>query len=164
MRIAGGGDVLGLYAGLTGKPFEATAEMLEGGRVDFISRQDLLNLIGRQSAPGFDLVEMFSRQFSELVDHTRMLLLSESALEKLARLIMRWGRDFGEPTQDGIRVRILLTQEEIAQIIGASRETVTRLFSTLKRDQIIRVKRDSLWIRDSEALASLAQLSPEMCG
>src|SRR5690349_14700648 len=83
MRIAGGGDVLGLYAGLTGKPFEATAEMLEGGRVDFISRQDLLNLIGRQSTPGFDLVEMFSRQFSELVDHTRMLLLSESALEKL---------------------------------------------------------------------------------
>jgi CRP/FNR family transcriptional regulator len=107
---------------------------------------------------------MFSRQFSELVDHTRMLLLSESALEKLARLIMRWGRDFGEPSQDGIRVRILLTQEEIAQIIGASRETVTRLFSTLKRDQIIRVKRDSLWIRDSDALASLAQLSPEMCG
>jgi CRP/FNR family transcriptional regulator, cyclic AMP receptor protein len=164
MRIAVGGDVLGLYAGLTGKPFEATAEMLEGGRVDFISRQDLLNLIDRQSTPGFDLVEMFSRQFSELVDHTRMLLLSESALEKLARLIVRWGRDFGERTQDGIRVRILLTQEEIAQIIGASRETVTRLFSTLKRDQIIRVKRDSIWIRDSDALASLAQLSPEMCG
>jgi CRP/FNR family transcriptional regulator len=152
-----------LYAGLTGKPFEATAEMLEGGRVDFISRQDLLNLIGRQSTAGFDLLEMFSRQFSELVDHTRMLLLSESALEKLARLIMRWGRDFGERTQDGTRVRILLTQEEIAQVIGASRETVTRLFSTLKRDQIIRVKRDSLWIRDSDALASLAQLSPE-CG
>src|ERR1043165_9206688 len=159
MRIAGGGDVLGLYAGLTGKPFEATAEMLEGGRVDFISRQDLLNLIGRQSTPGFDLLEMFSRQFSELVDHTRMLLLSESALEKLARLIMRWGRDFGERTAEGIRVRILLTQEEMAQIIGASRETVTRLFSTLKRDQIIRVKRDAMWIRDTEALAPLAQVN-----
>jgi CRP-like cAMP-binding protein len=36
---------------------------------------------------------------------------------------------------------VALTQEEIAQIIGASRETVTRLFSVLKRDQIIRVKR-----------------------
>ena len=78
-------------------------------------------------------------------------------------LILRWGRDFGERTNEGIRVQILLTQEEIAQIIGASRETVTRLFSTLKRDQIIRVKRDSMWIRDSDALASLAQMSPEMC-
>lgn len=163
IRIAGGGDVLGLYAGLTGRPFEATAEMLEGGRIDFISRQDLLNLIGRQQAPGFDLLEVFCRQFSDFVDHTRMVLLSESALEKLARLIMRWSRDFGESTADGIRVQVLLTQEEIAQIIGASRETVTRLFSALKRDQIIRVKRDSLWIRDSATLASLAQLSPEMC-
>ena len=163
IRIAGPGDVLGLYAGLTGRPFEATAEMLEGGRVDFVSRQDLLNLIASQQSPGLDLLEVFSRQFSELVDHTRMLFLSESALEKLARLIMRWGRDFGEHTSDGIRVQILLTQEEIAQLIGASRETVTRLFSTLKRDQIISVKRDSMWIRDGAALASLAQLSPEIC-
>jgi CRP/FNR family transcriptional regulator, cyclic AMP receptor protein len=93
-----------------------------------------------------------------------MLLLSESALQKLARLIARWGRDFGERTSEGVRVRIMLTQEEIAQIIGASRETVTRLFSTLKRDQIIRVKRNSMWIRDSDALASLAHQPPGMCG
>jgi CRP/FNR family cyclic AMP-dependent transcriptional regulator len=159
IRIARGGEVLGLYAGLTGRPFEATAEMVESGRLDFISRQDLLGLLANQQSFGLDLVEMFSRQFSDLVDHTRMLALSESALEKLSRLILRWGRDFGERTSDGIRVHVVLTQEEIAQIIGASRETVTRLFSALKRDHIIRVKRDDLWIRDSEALASLAQAS-----
>ena len=156
IRIANGGEVLGLYAGLTGRPFEATAEMVEGGRVDFICRQDLLNLLSQQRF-GMDLFEMFSRQFSDFVDHTRMLALSESALEKLARLILRWGRDFGERTSEGVRVQIVLTQEEIAQIIGASRETVTRLFSALKRDQIIRVKRDALWIRDGDALASLVQ-------
>jgi CRP/FNR family transcriptional regulator len=158
IRIARAGDVLGLYAGLTGRAFEATAEMVEGGRVDFISRTDLLNLMGQQPLNA-DLVEMFSRQFSDFVDNTRMLLLSESALEKLARLMVRWGRDFGERTSEGICVKLLLTQEEIAQIIGASRETVTRLFSSLKRDQIIRVKRDSMWICDSEALASIAQLA-----
>jgi len=163
IRIARGGDILGLYAGLTGRPFEATAEMLEGGRVDYISRQDLLNLICRQNGYSLELLEVFSRQFSELVDHTRMLALSESALEKLAHLISRWGHDFGERTPEGVRIRIWLTQEEIAQIIGASRETVTRLFSVLKRNQIIRVKRDWLWICDSAALASLAQMSPEMC-
>jgi CRP/FNR family cyclic AMP-dependent transcriptional regulator len=160
IRIARAGDVLGLYAGLTGRPFEATAEMVEDGRVDFISRSDLLSLMWENHGLHDDLVEMFSRQFSEFVDNTRMLQLSESALEKLARLMVRWGRDFGERTSEGIRVKLLLTQEEIAQIIGASRETVTRLFSALKRDQIIRVKRDSMWIRDSEALATIAQLAP----
>lgn len=164
IRIAKGGDILGLYAGLTGRTFEATAEMVEGGRVDFISRQDLLNLIGRQNGSNLDLLEVFSRQFSDLVDHTRMIALSESTLEKLARLIMRWAQDFGERTSEGIRVQIMLTQEEIAQIIGASRETVTRLFSALKRDQVIRMKRDVMWIRDGAALASLAQVSPNICG
>ena len=160
IRIARAGDILGLYAGVTGRPFEATAEMVEDGRVDFIARADLLNLMAQQPTLNADLVETFSRQFSEFVDNTRMLLLSESALEKLARLIVRWGRDFGERTSEGIRVKVLLTQEEIAQIIGASRETVTRLFSALKRDQIIKVKRDLMWIRDSEALAAIAQLAP----
>lgn len=161
LRIASGGDILGLYAGLTGRRFEATAEMVEGGRVDFISRQDLLNLMGQLNGSTLNLLEVFSRQFSELIDHTRIIALSESALEKLARLIMRWSHDFGEHTPDGIRLRILLTQEEIAQIIGASRETVTRLFSALKRDDVIRVKRDVMWIRDSAALASMAQLAPD---
>ena len=157
MRIARPGDVLGLYAGLTGRPFEATAEMLEPGRVSFVSRRDLLTLISKQEAFGLGLVQLFSEQFSEFVDHTRMLLLSESATEKLARLILKWSRDFGELTTGGIRLQILLTQEEIAQIIGASRETVTRLFSALKREQIIGLRGGSMIIRNSAALASLAQ-------
>lgn len=157
LRIAKPGDVLGLYAGLTGRPYEATAELLEPSRVSFVSRQ-----IARKEAVGMGLVQLFSEQFSELVDHTRLLLLSESATEKLARLILKWSRDFGELTAGGIRLQILLTQEEIAQIIGSSRETVTRLFSALKRRQIIRVNGDAMVIRNSAALASLAQMPPRL--
>jgi CRP/FNR family cyclic AMP-dependent transcriptional regulator len=152
LRIAKPGDVLGLYAGLTGRPYEATAELLEPSRVSFVSRQ-----VASQEAVGMALVQIFSEQFSEFVDHARLLLLSESATEKLARLILKWSRDFGELTSEGIRLQILLTQEEIAQIIGSSRETVTRLFSSLKRRQIIGVDGDAMIIRNGVALASLAQ-------
>src|SRR4029450_2232311 len=106
--------------------------LLETGRVIFVPRRVLLELIGRQPWFGRSLVEVFTHHFSELVEHARMTMLSESALERLARLIMKWRSDFGEHTNAGIRLEILLTQEEIAQIIGASRETVTRLFSSLK--------------------------------
>jgi CRP/FNR family cyclic AMP-dependent transcriptional regulator len=159
MRIAKPGDVLGLYAGLTGRPYEATAELLEPSRVSFVSRQSLIEMIAKQEAFGLGLVQVFSEQFSEFVDHARLLQLSESATEKLARLILKWGRDFGELTAGGIRLQILLTQEEIAQIIGSSRETVTRLFSALKRRQIIGVNGGAMVIRNSAALASLAQPS-----
>lgn len=159
MRVAGPQSLLGLYAALTGRPYEATAEMLERGRVSFVPRRDLLELIARQMWFGRSLVDVFSAQFSELVEHARLLMLSESALQKLARLILKWGRDFGELSSEGIRLQVLLTQEEIAQIIGASRETVTRLFSALKRKQIIGVSGNQLTIRNSDALASVAELT-----
>ena len=158
MRIAKPGDVLGLYAGLTGRPYEATAELLEPGRVSFVSRQKLVELIASQKAFGLGLVQLVSEQFSEFVDHARLLLLSASATEKLARLILKWSREFGKLTTGGIRLRILLTQEEIAQTIGASRETVTRLFSALKRKHIIRVNGGAMVVRNRDALASLARL------
>jgi len=158
MRIAGRESILGLYAALTGRDYEATAEMLETGRVIFVPRRELLELIARQPWFGRSMVEVFSHHFSELIEHARMTMLSDSALERLARLIVKWGEEFGERTNGGIRLRILLTQEEIAQIIGASRETVTRLFSSLKRKDIIHVHGGGMLIRNSAALASLAQL------
>jgi len=160
MRLAKPGDVLGLYAGLTGRPYEATAELLEPGQVSFVSRENLVELISRQEAFGLGLVQVFSEQFSELVDHARLLQLSDSATEKLARLILKWSRDFGELTGSGIKLQILLTQEEIAQLIGSSRETVTRLFSVLKRQQIIRVTGGAMIIRNSGALTAMAQMAP----
>jgi CRP/FNR family transcriptional regulator len=158
MRIARPGDVLGLYAGLTGHPYEATAEMLRDGRVEFVSRDGLLDLMRDRRPLALDLVQVLSKQFTEFVDHARLLMLSESALEKLARLILMWGRDFGEGTSEGIQLQMQLTQEEIAQIIGASRETVTRLLSVLKRRRIIHVHGHEMVIRNRAALANLAQL------
>ena len=60
MRIARPGDVLGLYAGLTGRAYEATAEMVEDGRVEFISRDGLLRLMRGEGAFGLDLVQVLS--------------------------------------------------------------------------------------------------------
>jgi CRP/FNR family transcriptional regulator, cyclic AMP receptor protein len=158
IRITGPGNILGLYAGLTGRACQATAEMVEAGHVSFVSRPDLLEIAGEETF-GLDLVEVFSEHFREFVDHARLLMLSESALERLARLILKWSWDFGERTSGGIKMQIFLTQEEIAQILGASRETVTRNLSALKRRQIIGVKGDAIIIRNRNALASLAQLS-----
>lgn len=157
LRIVGPGDILGLYAGLSGRPYEATAEMVEAGRVEFISRDGLLKLMRGERSFGFDLVQVLGQQFSESVEHARLLMLSESAVERLSRLILKWCSDFGESKAEGVYLRHLLTQEEIAQVIGASRETVTRLFSALKRKKIIHVQGHGMLIRNSAALASLAQ-------
>ena len=54
------------------------------------------------------------------------------------------------------RLKLVLTHEEIAQMIGTSRETVTRLFADLKKRQIVQTKGSTLVIRNKSALRSLA--------
>jgi CRP/FNR family transcriptional regulator len=157
VRIARPGDLLGIHAALTGHSYEATAETLAPCRVDFISRKDLLGLLGRQKSFGLGLAIAVSKDFTEFVEHARTLLLSISAAEKLARLLLAWGDAFGQPTPVGIHLQTLLTHEELGQMIGASRETVTRVLNALKRKQVILAKDGDLWIRNRVALAALAQ-------
>ena len=54
------------------------------------------------------------------------------------------------------RVKLALTHEEIAQMIGTSRETVTRLFAEMKKRQIVQAKGSTLLIRNKSALKALA--------
>ena len=58
--------------------------------------------------------------------------------------------------QSGLDVVLsLLTHEEIAQMIGASRETVTRLFGEFKRKQLVQVKGSTLIIKNKAGLESV---------
>ncbi len=156
VRIAKPGDLLGVHAALTGHSYEATAETLAPCRADFISRKDLLGLLDRQKSFGLGLAVAISKEFTEFVEHARVLLLSGSAAEKLARLLLRLADEFGERTTTGIRLQTLLTHEEIAQMIGASRETVTRSLNMLKQKHVIRARNGDLVIRNRAALADLA--------
>ena len=62
----------------------------------------------------------------------------------------------GDRTQEGIHLKLPLTHQEIAQMIGASRETVSRLLGELRRQRIISLNGSGLLIRDRDALSSKA--------
>ena len=76
--------------------------------------------------------------------------------EKLAKLLLEWSTKNGEATKTEPRLKLALTHEEIAQMIGTSRETVTRLFADLKRRQIVQTKGSTLLIRNKSALRAMA--------
>jgi CRP/FNR family transcriptional regulator len=84
----------------------------------------------------------------------RSLGLSHSVSEKLARLLLEWATD-GESTKDGIRIKVSLTHEEIAQLIGTSRETVTRVLGEFRDKQIAQLRGSTLLIRNKPGLEKL---------
>lgn len=159
VRIGRPGDLLGIHATLGGHPSETSAETLAPCEVDFISRKELLGLLDKEKSYGLRIAMAVSKEFAEFVEQARVLLLSAAAAERLAGLLLTWGEAFGQQTTSGIHLQTLLTHEELGQMIGTSRETVTRALNALKRRQIIRARNGDIWIRNRVALASIARMA-----
>ena len=104
----------------------------------------------------FKVAEQLSAKYNDTCHELRSLGLSHSPVEKLAKLLLEWGSRNGESAKVEQRVRLALTHEEIAQMIGTARETVTRLFADLKKRQIVQLKGSMLLIRNKTALEALA--------
>ena len=96
-----------------------------------------------------------SRDCRSVYDSIRSIGLSHSVSEKLARLLLHWSADV--KTSDGtVRIKLALTHEEIAQLIGSSRETVTRILGEFKKRRLVELNGSTLVLRNKAALESLA--------
>src|SRR5215813_161531 len=151
-RIAEAGEVLGASATISGKPYEVTAETLSPCQIAFIRDKQFLQLLEQNPEVCLRLAQHLSNNYYTAHEQVRSLGLSHSAGERLARLLLSWAAQSGVEIEKGIRIKLTLTHEEIAQLIGTSRETVTRLFSSLKGKQIVEVRGSTLVIRDKAAL------------
>ncbi len=156
LKIAEAGEVLGLSAVIAGEPFELTAETAGPCQVNFVERDALMRLMEKNGEFGLHASQALSREFQSAYRDIHDLVLARSSAGKLARLLLSWTpiREQFEPSE--IRVRASLTHEEMAQMIGSSRETVTRLLSELKKKEFIRLDGSTLVIRNRTALEALA--------
>ncbi len=164
VKLAEPGEVLGLSATISGKPYEVTAETLDPCQVNFVKRDDFLRFLKDDVEACFKVAEQLSEKYSNACREAGSLGLFHSAAEKLAKLLLEWSSRNGEGAKTEPRLKLRLTHEEIAQMIGTSRETVTRLFAEMKKRQIVQSKGSTLVIRSAAALHEIADHhSPLLC-
>lgn len=128
--------------------------MIEPAQANFISRADLLAFLRDHGEAALHVAQQLAENYHHALDEMRTIGLSHSASEKLARFLLEWCGP-REQAHGEIRLPLTLTHEEIAQMIGASRETVTRLFGRFKRMDLLQVKGSTLVIRDKQGLEKL---------
>src|SRR5208282_1853891 len=152
-KISDAGDVLGLSAAISNRPYEVTAEMIEPGQANFITRDALLAFMREYGQVAVRVAEQLSRNYYTAYEGIRTLGLTSSPAERFAKLLLGWSNtsNNGEPLQ----VKLTLTHEEIAEIIGTTRETVSRLFSQFKKKQLLQLKGATLIIRNRAALEKM---------
>jgi CRP/FNR family transcriptional regulator len=154
LRIADPGEVLGLSGAISGKPYILTAEALEPVQANFISREGLLQFLGENAQAALKAAELLGENYHAAFAEVRNIGLSQNAAEKLARFLLEWV-DGHRDTKNPDRAILTLTHEEIAAMIGSSRETVTRLFSGFKKKKLVQVAGSTLILRERSALENL---------
>jgi CRP/FNR family transcriptional regulator len=154
LRIAEAGEVLGLHATVSGKPYELTAETLQPCQLDFLKREDFMRFLQNHADACLNAAQHLSRNCEDAYEMIRSLGLSHSVSEKLARLLLEWASD-GDSTKEGIRIKVSLTHEEIAQLIGTSRETVTRVLGEFREKHLAQLRGSTLLIQDRVGLEKL---------
>jgi len=154
LRIAEAGEVLGLHATVSGKTYELTAESLQPCQLDFIRRDDFLKFLQNHGDACLRAAQHLSQNCQSAYEMIRSLGLSHSVSEKVARLLLEWASD-GDATKDGIRIKVSLTHEEIAQLIGTSRETVTRVLGEFREKNLAQLHGSTLLIRNKAGLEKL---------
>ena len=157
LRMADAGELLGLSALISGEPYLLTAETAGPCHVNFIERENFLKLMEKNGEIGLRSAQMLSRDFQSMYRDVHDLVLARSSAGKLARLLLSWSPGMPPlPGKTEERIRAAMTHEEMAQMIGSSRETVTRLLSDLKKKELIRLEGSTLVIRNRPALEALA--------
>lgn len=156
-RIAKAGEVLGISSTVSGKEYEMTAETLYPAKIAHVTRQAFLQFLNRHPETYQTVAREMIRTFNVACEQLRMVGLSTSAPERLARLLLGWSESSENAAPGGsVRCRLSLTHEEIGEFIGASRETVTRTLSVFKHRRLVSQHGCTITIPNRTALESYA--------
>lgn len=157
LSIMGAGEVFGEIALLDGGARSATVTTIETCRLLVLSREAFRSLLFTVPGLGVRLLETLARRIRVLTDRAE----SSSARDvpaRLARAILGLGSQFGAPAGVGrTRVTVNLSQQELANLIGASREIVNRWLGRFSKRRVLHHRNGVLTILDETQLQTIAE-------
>lgn len=151
-RVAEPGEILSLSNAITARRHRSSVETIEPSQLKFVRREDFVRFLTEHNDACYHAVEKISQENESCDEHMRALGLSHSAAEKLAHLLLTWCDESGREAEDGVRLKVTVTHLEIAQLIGTSRETVTRLLGQFREKGILSIRGSTLVIHNKAAL------------
>ncbi len=154
LKIAGPGDVLGLSAVLANVPYEVTSEAIEPCQVKTIRKQEFVDFLGKHGIASMHAAQSLSSEYLT-VFHDAKRLACPVRRQDVWRDCCWTGDNSVSCGKPEIRFTMALTHEEIANMAGTSRETVTRLLNQFRRSQLISIRGTALTILKPAELEKL---------
>ncbi|MGE5694849.1 MAG: Crp/Fnr family transcriptional regulator [Candidatus Sericytochromatia bacterium] len=156
LMIMGPSDMFGVLSIFDPGPRTATATAITTVCLATMDRDALASWIGNRPEITERLLQVLARRLRRTNDHLTDLIFTDVP-GRVAKELLRMAQKFGKTEREGMRVTHDLTQEEIAQLVGASRETVNKALSDFAQRGWIRWDGKSALILDTERLARRAR-------
>lgn len=152
LRISGKGDVISEF-NLFEKSslYLANAKIIESGEAMVIAKKRFEEKLASKPEVMLSWFQRTQLDNQKTQSKLRDLILHGKKGGVYSTLI-RLSNTFGRRAEDGIHIDVSLTNQEIANLCGTSREVVNRMFSDLRKKQIISTKKGSLIIHDLDYL------------
>jgi CRP/FNR family cyclic AMP-dependent transcriptional regulator len=151
LRIAVPGEILGLSSVIADSVSETTAEVIEACQINFVLKSEFRRFLEQNTDAGMNALRQLSRQYQQACTQIRSFALSSCVADKLATLLLDWSRN--QPNSNGsARITHHFSHEEIAEMIGTSRETVTRVLKDFRLRKLIAINGTELYIPDTHQL------------
>ena len=161
LNVLGPGDFFGDMSLLDGQPRSADVSTLDAVELLLLEGEALRQTIAEQPAVAWTLLRILSLRLREQNAQIEMLMTQDVA-GRVADRLLRLAKSQGTPLPDGksLRIEVSLTQSDIAALIGATRERVSRALTAFRKSNLIVWDKDTgRWIiRNPAALAKRAQM------
>jgi len=154
LLIAKPGEVLGLHSTVTRKPYDLTAETMRPSQLDFVSREDFLRFLNDHGDACLRAAQHIGRACQSAYDVVRSIGLSNSVSGRVAKFLLESAAD-GKVANGAVSTGFSLTHEDISQLMGTSRESITRTLADFRKKNLVELKGPTLTIYDRPALERL---------
>lgn len=159
LRSVEPGEVMGLGSVVGDCPYPMSAETVSPCQLSFIPKLEFLRFMRSNSDVSIRVAKHLSMELHQAWRQTRMVALAPDTQAKLVQFLMDYADRHGQSAEDGLRIALNMTHEEIAKNIGASRESVSRILKDLRNQGVIGVKRGTIIIRHAVKLHNLTTVS-----
>lgn len=159
-HLVGPGEIFGEMVLLGETPRADSAEVLEDGALWSIPRKAVLEWLRLHPETWQAVAALLGWRLRSLEDAVERMLFCD-AEQRVVWLLLELARQYGVPVENGVDLKIELSQKELAHLIGSTRETTSSILNRLRKQGLIRIRRRRLSICSLADLSRAAHLPPK---
>lgn len=155
IRFAKPGNILGFRSVVSNEPACTSAQAIEDSVTCYIPGDILISLIKSNGNFSIELMQLTCKELGEANSYITDIA-QKTVRERLAEILVNLREEFGLDNESNLG--ITLTREELANIVGTATESVIRLLSEFKQDNLIELNGRKIKIINTNGLKKTANL------